>query len=176
MATYNTTLIVIRGNSGSGKSTLASKLRTHMQSQTGRKTALIEQDYLRRIVLAERGGGQEGKADNVALIEQTAVFALERGYDVILEGILTFSGYSVMLDRLVSQCPCHLVYYMDIPFEETLRRHAQKPNAHEFGENEMRQWWLEHDVTGFPGERILLENTTLDENVAIVLQDLASSF
>jgi adenylate kinase family enzyme len=167
-------LIIIRGNSGSGKSTLAAQLRKQLREQTGRKTALIEQDYLRRIVLAERGGGQEGKADNVALIEQTALFALNRGYDVIVEGILTFSGYGSMLQRLISECPCHLIYYFDVSFEETLRRHATKPNAHEFGETEMRQWWIANDITGFPGERILSEHSTLDEHLETILRDLAS--
>jgi 2-phosphoglycerate kinase len=43
------TLIVIRGNSGSGKTTAAHEVRWRY----GRGCALVEQDYLRRIVLRE---------------------------------------------------------------------------------------------------------------------------
>jgi adenylylsulfate kinase-like enzyme len=48
--TSATRLIVLRGNSGSGKSTVARAVR----ERYGRGCALIEQDYLRRIVLRER--------------------------------------------------------------------------------------------------------------------------
>jgi uridine kinase len=44
------TLVVIRGNSGSGKSTVTRELR----HRYGRGCALVEQDYLRRMVLRER--------------------------------------------------------------------------------------------------------------------------
>ncbi len=34
-------------------------------------------------------------------------------------------------------------YYMDIPFDETLRRHLTKANSHEFGRAQMESWWRE---------------------------------
>jgi predicted kinase len=70
IGTPSTVLIVIRGNSGSGKSSIARQL----QRRHGRGCALIEQDYLRRIVLRERD-----KPGGIApaLIEQTVRFALE---------------------------------------------------------------------------------------------------
>lgn len=36
-------------------------------------------------------------------------------------------------------------FYYDLPFEETLRRHAAKPNRADFGEEDMRRWWNEKD-------------------------------
>lgn len=113
-------LIIIRGNSGSGKSTLAAELRLH----TGRKCALVGQDMLRRVVLKEKE--TEG-GDNIDLIEQTVRFALGRGYDVVLEGILARSRYGPMLGRLTNSHPFTYAYYVDVSFEETLYRHASKP-------------------------------------------------
>jgi hypothetical protein len=46
----DTVLVVIRGDSGSGRSSIARELRR----RHGRGCALVEQDYLRRILLRER--------------------------------------------------------------------------------------------------------------------------
>jgi hypothetical protein len=43
-----------------------------------------------------------------------------------------------MIKDLVTKCPDHYVYYFDILFEETLRRHATKPIALEVGEDLLR--------------------------------------
>jgi predicted kinase len=73
-----TRLVVLRGNSGSGKSTTARVLREHL----GRGTAWVEQDYLRRILLREHDlpGGA-----NIGLIDTNVRYALDHGYDVVLE-------------------------------------------------------------------------------------------
>ena len=77
------TLVVIRGNSGSGKTTIAREVRRRY----GRGCALVEQDYLRRIVLREH---DSDRTDPVApaFIAATARNALDFGYHVVLEGIL----------------------------------------------------------------------------------------
>jgi predicted kinase len=164
MALYAGKLVILRGNSGSGKSTVAERIR----DQAHNKTALISQDYLRRIVLKEK---ETAGHDNIDLIEQTAIFALARGYNVILEGILYSPRYGTMLGRLVAQCPNHFIYYFDVPFEETLRRHATKPNAHEFGEKEMREWYEPNQLIGLAGEKIIPENSTFEKTVATILSD-----
>ena len=158
-------LIIIRGNSGSGKSTLAAELRL----RTGRKCALVGQDMLRRVVLKEKE--TEG-GDNIDLIEQTVRFALGRGYDVVLEGILARSRYGPMLGRLANSHPFTYAYYVDISFEETRCRHASKPNAHEFGEKEMRGWWLENDVLGFLGEKRLSAELSLKESIGLIVSEI----
>lgn len=157
-------LIIIRGNSGSGKSAVAKRIR---EAGSG-KIALIGQDYLRRTVLKEKE--TEG-SNNHDLIEQTVLFCLSRGYHVILEGILYFPRYEAMLRRLIEHCPNYYVYYLDISFPETLRRHATKPNAHEFGEKEMRGWYKPRDLTGFKGEKIIPESSSLDATVQTILTD-----
>jgi predicted kinase len=125
-------LIVIRGNSASGKSAVAAAIRDR------RDLAIVGQDNLRRIVLREwdaHGGA------NIDLIDQTARFALTRGYHTIVEGIFNADHYGAMLTALISDHPGRaFAYFLDVPFPETLRRHATKTGLLEYGEAEMRQW------------------------------------
>ena len=65
-----------------------------------------------------------------------------------------------------------LIYYFDISFEETVHRHATKPNAHEFGESEMRQWWKDQDVLDVPGERRIGEKLAQAEIVDMIHRDV----
>jgi adenylylsulfate kinase-like enzyme len=168
MKTVQPTLIIIRGNSGSGKSTLAREVRLRMV-ENGMQTALVEQDYLRRIILKEKDieGG-----DNILLIEQTVEFALAKGYSVVLEGILASSHYEQMLRRLVAACDRSFIYYMDVPFQETVRRHLTKHNSDEFGEKEMKEWWQEGDVLGVVGEKILPTESTVKESLELIVRDV----
>ena len=78
-----------------------------------------------------------------------------------------------MLHRLLDDFQGEkLIYYFDVSFEETVRRHATKPNAHEFGESEMRQWWKDQDVLDVPGERRIGEKLTLAEIVDMIYRDV----
>jgi hypothetical protein len=63
-------------------------------------------------------------------------------------------------------------YYFDIPFDETLARHASKPNAHEFGEKEMREWWKEKDHLGLPGEKTLHQGMSVNDIVDAMMRDI----
>jgi adenylate kinase family enzyme len=159
--TYSSKLIVIRGNSGSGKGTVARKIR----EVSDRHIAIVEQDYLRRFVLKEKE--KEG-GNNIDLIFQTVTFALSREYDVILEGILNFSRYGEMLKNLEQSCPDNYVYYLDVSLEESLRRHATKSNAYEFGEKEMTEWYKPLDLTGFANEMVIPETSSLPETVQLI--------
>lgn len=158
-------LIVLRGNSGSGKSTIAQKLR----DASGRRIAWVEQDYIRRKVLREKDVDDDANIAP-ALVAEVVGFALAHGYDVVLEGILGFSRYGNMLKALAEKWPEHYFFYMNIPLEETLKRHATKPNAHEFGEAEMASWYRESDATGFPGEVIIPEHSSLDDTIRLIVR------
>ena len=121
-------LIVIRGNSASGKSAVAGELRR----RHGRGLAIVGQDNLRRQVLRER---DVPGAANIDLIDLTARFALDRGFHVIVEGILYADHYGRMLTALIAGTRgLARAYYLDVPWAETLRRHASKPQAAEYGE------------------------------------------
>lgn len=149
LGSTSTRLIVLRGNSGSGKSTVAREIR----KAYGRGLAIVEQDYLRRILLREH---DVPGAANIGLIDQTVRYALNHEYHVVLEGILSASHYGEMLQGLQRD---HLgwtsFYYFDLPFEETARRHASRPQADEFTEEDMREWYRPLDTLNVAGEGIL---------------------
>jgi len=160
-----TRLYVIRGNSGSGKTTVAHALRAALPAPA----MVIEQDHFRRIVLKEKEGLEN--TDAVELIRTVAEFGLARDYVVIVEGILGSPKYGPMLVELMARAGSARAFYLDVSFEETLRRHATKPNADAWGEAEMREWWREHDVLGVPGETILGETLSLSEMVELLAQE-----
>jgi len=166
MPTYSAKLIVLRGNSGSGKSTVAKRLR---KGTSGSSLAVVEQDYIRRHVLKEN---LEAKTNNnVELIRLVAEFALSRDYDVVLEGILSMHRYGAMLRELKEKCPNNSFYYFDVSFDETLKRHMTKPNAHEFGEKEMREWYKPRDLTHFETEKVIPESYSLEQAVQFICSE-----
>ncbi|KIH97615.1 kinase [Streptomonospora alba] len=154
--TAETRLVVLRGNSAAGKSSVAGALR----ERYGYGIALVAQDNLRRVVLREKDvpGGI-----NIGLIDATARYALDHGYHVIVEGILYAARYGVMLRQLradhrgVTGC-----YYLDVGFEESLKRHASRPQAAEFGEAEMRSWFTPEDLVTGLDETVLGNESTFD--------------
>lgn len=158
-------LIIIRGNSGSGKSTIAKKLQDNM----GDKTMLIPQDVVRREMLRTKD-----KEHNVSiqLIYDIAMYGKSIGYDVIVEGILVKRRYGDMLRKLIDDFggEAH-VYYFDISFEETLRRHKLKSVAQEFGESEMRQWWNEDDRLGLEGEKSVVDRMSESQILEMIDSD-----
>ena len=157
-----TKLIVIRGNSGSGKTSVAREVR----QRYGRGCALVEQDYLRRIVLREHDSA--GLAPR--LIGATAQTALAGGYHVVLEGILHAPLYGAMLRDLIADHPGEShVYYLEVGFEESLRRHAMRPQAADFTPEQMSEWFTPRDVLGVPEETIIPELSSLDEAVETIL-------
>jgi predicted kinase len=127
---------VLRGNSGSGKTTLAHGV----QRRRGRdQVAVISQDVVRRDVLwaNDRPGNPA-----IGMIDLMARYTLDQGFAVVVEGILHPERYGEMLKGLARDHRGKtLAYFWDLPFEETVRRHATKPKAAEFGEAEMRDWW-----------------------------------
>lgn len=158
-------LVVLRGPSGSGKSTTAMALRR----AAGRGVAVVGQDVIRRDLLRER---DRPGAANIDLIALNVNFCLGRGYDVILEGILPAVRYGSMIRGLISDHPGpSFVYLYAIPFPETLRRHATKPNADEFGPNEMAAWYQEQDVLGVPGEQLIGPDESQAETVTRIVTD-----
>lgn len=161
----STRLIVLRGNSASGKSSVAAEIR----SRYGRGIAVVGQDNLRRTVLRERDipGGV-----NIGLIDTVARYALDHGYHTIVEGILYAAHYADMVTAL---CQDHRgisrLYYLDVPFEETMRRHATKPQAAEYGRTEMSGWYREHDLLGAGTEHVILAASSLEDTVERIMRD-----
>lgn len=150
-------LIIIRGNSGSGKSTIAKGL----QQKMGYQTMLIPQDVVRREMLRVR---DRDNNPNIQLIYDLAMYGNKIGFDVIIEGIFVNERYGDMLRRLVDNFDGEpYVYYFDIPLEITLQRHNSKPNAHEFGEKELREWWVDKDYLNVPNEKLITADMDEDK-------------
>jgi predicted kinase len=156
-------LIVIRGNSGSGKSSVVEGIRTAF----GRGIAYIEQDYVRRIIFQEL---DEPDGANIELIGQMARHALARGFHTVVEGIMPTVRYSGMLAELAREYDGHF-YYLDIPFEETVRRHAMRDKASASTAEDMADWYRPRDLLERPVETIIDESSSLDATVHQILRE-----
>ena len=160
-------LIILRGNSGCGKTSTARLL----QRQLGYGTMLVSQDMVRREILHVKDSKNNPA---IQLIYDLCMYGNKVGYTVILEGILSSKKYGAMLHRLLNDFQGEkLIYYFDISFEETVRRHATKPNAHEFGEAEMRQWWKDQDVLDVPGEQRIRNDTSQEDLINMILKTMS---
>jgi predicted kinase len=160
------TLVVIRGNSGSGKTTTAREVRRRY----GRGCALVEQDYLRRILLREH---DTSRTDPVApaFVAATARTALDLGYHVVLEGILHTDRYATALHQLIDRHagPSH-VYYLDVSFAETVRRHRTRAAQIDFTAEQMREWYADRDLLGTDGEHVIDEASPVEQTVDTILR------
>jgi chloramphenicol 3-O-phosphotransferase len=158
-------LIVLRGNSGSGKSAVAAAIR----ARYGRGIALVGQDNLRRIVLRER---DVPAGANIGLIDLTARYALNHCFHVVVDGILYADHYADMLEALRRDHQDRSwFYYLDVPFEETMTRHATRPQAAEFGLAEMQSWYRERDLLPGAIEQVIGAASTLEETVQRIMRD-----
>lgn len=165
VGTAETRLVVLRGNSASGKSSVAAGIRERF----GRGLALVGQDNLRRIVLRERD--RPGGA-NIGLIDTVARYSLDAGYHVVLEGILYADHYGRMLQQLRADHRGHThCYYLDVPFTETLARHATKPIADEVDESQLREWYRPLDLLPGTIETVIDADSVLTDTVDRIMHD-----
>lgn len=144
---------------------MAAKIR----DRYGRGIAIVGQDHLRRIVLREHDvpGGV-----NMGLIDTVARYSLDNGYHVIVEGILYAAHYGDMLSALrADHCGGSWFYYLDVPFKETLRRHATKPQAVEYGAAEMSAWYRDNDLLPDGIEQVIPADSSLEQTVERVMTD-----
>jgi len=159
-------IIMLRGNSGSGKSTVAKAL----QEKLGRGTLLVSQDDVRREMLWVRGGPDSKSID---LLKHLVLFGYKHCAFTILEGILYADDHKELFRKIEEMFGDQaFAYYFDLPFEETLKRHEQKLKRNEWGELEMRKWWREKDVLANICEKMIYKETSLDETVERILNDI----
>jgi hypothetical protein len=52
-----------------------------------------------------------------------------------------------------------------------LRRHATRPQAAEFSPDDMRGWYRRRDLLSSIEERIVPETSTLEQTVALILEE-----
>ncbi len=158
-------LIILRGNSGSGKTTIAKEL----QKIIGINTLLISQDVIRREMLMVKDG-----PDTMALpmLKELLRYGKDHCETVILEGILVADWYHSLFELAKDLYGNNIyAYYFDIPFEETLRRHKTRAKHSEFGEEIMREWWVEKDYSDVLDEITI----TADKNKEDIIQEIYNS-
>jgi predicted kinase len=158
----DTRLIILRGPAGAGKSSVAARLL-----ESPRPTALIEQDAYRF-----RFNVREGEAYSRTvrrMIRDNILTALGNGYDVVAEGIFSTRGYREVFATLFGAHPRNnYLFYFDVSFEETVRRHRGRAKAGLFTEADMRTWYKPHDQLGYDFERVIGESSTLDDTVETI--------
>jgi hypothetical protein len=161
----NTTcLIIIRGNSASGKTSVAWRIR----ERYGRGLAIVSQDVLRRDILRVK---DEPVNPAIGLIELTARYALDHGFHVIVEGILGGASHGEMLTALVrDHAGRSACFYYDLDLDETVNRHASKPQVVEYGADLMREWYRGHDLVPALNETILGPEISLDAAASMMMQ------
>ncbi len=62
-------------------------------------------------------------------------------------------------------------YYLDVPFEETLARHATKPIADEVSEEQLREWYTPLDLLPGGVETVIPVTSPLEGTVDRVLHE-----
>jgi hypothetical protein len=103
----------------------------------------------------------------------TVRYALDRGYDVILEGILAAARYEPMLAGLArDHAGTTAHYYFDVPLEETLRRHATRPLARKVTPDMIRDWYIPRDLLGYTAERVIPESSSLQNTIQRIMTEL----
>jgi len=161
-----TRLIILRGNSASGKSSTAAEIR---RRHGRRDLAVVGQDNLRRDVLREH---DVPAGANIGLVDLVTWYALSHGFNVIVEGILRADHYAEMLMALIDDHQGRTCcYYLDVPFDESLTRHAGKPQASQYGATEMKAWYRELDLLPGGTEQVIPAAMPQDEIVRRVMAD-----
>ncbi|MFI9507954.1 AAA family ATPase [Nocardia sp. NPDC052566] len=163
------TVVVIRGNSASGKSTVAAAVQRRFRRG---RCVVIPQDVVRRQMMRESDtpGGF-----TVELIEHIAALCLSRGLVVIVEGILDADRYGAMLERVAAAARTALFYSFDLTFEETLRRHAGRPQAATIPESQMALWFHGWQPLSFAAETRIDESWGADEIVERIHRDITAA-
>lgn len=162
-----TKLYILRGNSGSGKTTVARNLRNKL----GAGGILISQDLVRREMLAVKDYAEN---PSIALIQNLAEYGKVHFEYVIIEGILKKAKYGEMLEELLALFGNEsAVYYFDVSFEETVRRHEMRTRNEkaEFNAADMKHWWLDNNYLGVPFEKIIPERWGVEETVSFIYND-----
>jgi len=65
------------------------------------------------------------------------------------------------------------LFYFDITFEETLRRHRSRATAGLFTEADMCSWYKARDLLGYDFERVIGEDSTLGDTVDLIRRAIA---
>ena len=130
---------------------------------------LIPQDTIRRDIV--RVADELGNPA-IELIINIAKYGNKIEYDVIIEGILDRKKYGKMLQEVAKNFDEVYAYYFDLSFQETLVRHSTKDKRSEFGEKEMKQWWVEKDYLNWPNEVMLKAELSKEDVLNMMMKQI----
>src|SRR5699024_5889677 len=160
-----TKLILLRGNSGSGKTTIAHKL----QNMLGNGVMRVGQDEIRRHML--NASDSPGNL-SIELIKHITAYGIAHCEYVILEGIFNKEKYGNMLQSIISNTYIKsYIYYFDLPYAETVRRHHAKAYT-DFSVEQLASWFVEKDTLNVKNEKMIAETMTQHDILTMILNDL----
>jgi len=85
---------------------------------------------------------------------------------VILEGILTVKAYSSLLDRIIAMhAGPSFMFYFNMSFDETARRHATRQSTSDFTVDDMRPWYAASHRSNHHLEKLIPEHFTEEDTV-----------
>ena len=155
-------LIVLRGPSGSGKTTVAREL----QRASRRDIVIVEQDYFRHDFLVNK---PDEKNIMPEMIYNNTMTALGAGYDVIVEGIFKKEKYKPMFERLMDAFDGEkYIYYFDIGFDETVRRHGTREKSAMFSAEDMKEWYFMAEPLDVDSEYHIPGISGADETIKLI--------
>ena len=156
-------LIVLRGPSGAGKSTVANLLHSRVAS----KTALIDQDYYRHTMFNNLHTDLE--APRYVMFAGVKA-ALDHGYDVIVEGFLGMGKYKSYFDDLLAYHPTeNYFFYIDVSYDETLRRHSMRNKSSQLTLEKMKELYSRTSPSHYPGEHIIPESMSAEHACQLII-------
>lgn len=138
-----------------------------LQTKLGKLTAVLQQDHFRRVIYHEREQESLAHAD---LLEIAAIHCLNRGHNVILEGIFNASRYGGMLARVAAHTSDARFYSFDLAFEETVKRHSTRSQSTVFSDKDMRDWYHGWQPLSFISEMRIVADETPEQIVERILQ------
>ena len=157
-------LIVIRGPSGSGKSTVAKQLQHTLSTAS----LLVHEDQIRFMFSNWKEPAHTASKE---LAQATILSGLASGFDVIYEGISNVKTYDTYFQRIFKEHPQqNYFFYLDVGFDETLRRHETRPQKSEFGRDEMKRWLEYASPTNYEFETVIPEQSELDKTVSTIVR------
>jgi hypothetical protein len=111
---------------------------------------------------------------NLSLIESIATWGLDRGMVVIVEGLLNADRYQRMLQRLAEQAAAAHFFAWDLDFDETVRRHDQRPQRNDFSSQEMAEWYHGWQPLDFTEEGRFDASVSAEEAVRLIATTIAA--
>jgi len=144
-----------------------------LQAKFERATCLVvPQDRIRRDMLQELdvAGGA-----NIELIESIAMWGLQRDMVVVVEGIFNVRRYEAMLNRVASCAARSFFFAWDLEFDETARRHGQRPQREDFTVEEMADWYHGWQPLSFVQETRFDASVSADQAVSAISRELSTA-